>query len=150
MALSSLSVVTNANRLRRWQPAPLAGAEVAAFEPQVQVGSAPGHEAAERSGSRPGHGAAANDGPDNSHGVPVHAGAGHVHAGPANDGAPGGVTVTDPVCGMRVDPETAAARRDTPAGTVYFCSAGCAAAFDAEPERYAATAASTQLGEDSR
>jgi Cu+-exporting ATPase len=54
--------------------------------------------------------------------------------------------VTDPVCGMQVDPKTAAAHR----GTVHFCSAGCAAAYDAEPERYAATAASTQLGEGSR
>ena len=38
--------------------------------------------------------------------------------------------VTDPVCGMTVDPATAEHR-----GTVYFCSAGCAAAYDAEPGR---------------
>jgi len=43
----------------------------------------------------------------------------------------------DPVCGMQVDPAAAAARRDTAAGAVYFCSTGCAAAFDAEPQRYA-------------
>ena len=49
------------------------------------------------------------------------------------------MTVTDPVCGMLVNPETAAAHRGTGGSAVYFCSAGCATAFDADPERYAAT-----------
>jgi P-type Cu+ transporter len=40
MALSSLSVVTNANRLRRWQPAPLPAARPADVRPQVQLGTA--------------------------------------------------------------------------------------------------------------
>ena len=40
MALSSLSVVTNANRLRRWQPAPLPAAAPAPVTPQVQLGTA--------------------------------------------------------------------------------------------------------------
>src|SRR5262245_59630450 len=98
MALSSLSVVTNANRLRRWTPAPLPDAtSVAAVEPEVEVG-------AERE--------------------PVVA-----------------TSVTDPVCGMQVDPATAAARRDTAAGAVYFCSTGCAEAFDAHPGRYSVAAA---------
>lgn len=58
--------------------------------------------------------------------------------------------MTDPVCGMEVDPTTAAAHPDTGLGTVHFCSAGCAAAFDAEPHRYAATTAGTMPGEGSR
>jgi len=44
---------------------------------------------------------------------------------------------TDPVCGMTVDPGTAPARRGTGPDAAYFCSAGCAAAFDADPGRYA-------------
>ena len=48
--------------------------------------------------------------------------------------------MADPVCGMSVDPATAAGYRGTPAGTEYFCSAGCAATFDAAPGRYAAAA----------
>jgi Cu+-exporting ATPase len=49
MAASSLSVVGNANRLRRYRPAPLPHAEMpAAVEPQVQVGSGAGHDAAGR------------------------------------------------------------------------------------------------------
>jgi P-type Cu+ transporter len=38
MAASSLSVVANANRLRRWQPPRVAGAEPGAVEPVVEVG----------------------------------------------------------------------------------------------------------------
>jgi Cu+-exporting ATPase len=37
---------------------------------------------------------------------------------------------------MQVDPATAPEHRNTAADTVYFCSAGCAAAFDAEPGQY--------------
>jgi len=87
MALSSLSVVGNANRLRRYHPAPLppAGSGLrTAAEPQVET-------------------------PASAEPAPL----------------------TDPVCGMTVDPATAAGHR----GTVYFCSAGCAAAYDAEPGR---------------
>ena len=50
--------------------------------------------------------------------------------------------MTDPVCGMTVDPATAPEHRGTGAGAVYFCSAGCAAAFDADPGQHAAAAAS--------
>ena len=50
--------------------------------------------------------------------------------------------MTDPVCGMTVDPATAAGHRGTGPDTVYFCSAGCAAAFDADPSHVAAAAAS--------
>ncbi|MHB9857537.1 heavy metal translocating P-type ATPase [Streptomyces sp. YIM S03343] len=37
MALSSLSVVTNANRLRRWRPAPLGGTAPATVQPRVET-----------------------------------------------------------------------------------------------------------------
>jgi Cu+-exporting ATPase len=101
MALSSLSVVGNANRLRRYHPAPLPPADHVHAEPQVQT-----------PGSR--------------------AGADQVGVAP----------VTDPVCGMTVDPATAAGHRGTGPDTVYFCSAGCAAAFDADSSHVAAAAAS--------
>jgi Cu+-exporting ATPase len=41
MSLSSLSVVTNASRLRRWRPAPLPAAAEAAVEPRVETPSDP-------------------------------------------------------------------------------------------------------------
>ncbi len=44
----------------------------------------------------------------------------------------------DPVCGMNVDPATAAAHRIAHGNDYYFCSPGCAAAFDTNPARYPA------------
>jgi Cu+-exporting ATPase len=95
MAASSLSVVGNANRLRRYHPEPLSEVEAGDVEPVVRTGE-----------SRP--------------------------AAPAT-------TVRDPVCGMEIDSANAAASRSSASGTVYFCSAGCAGAFDAEPERYSSS-----------
>jgi P-type Cu+ transporter len=43
----------------------------------------------------------------------------------------------DPVCGMSVDPKTAAAKSDYQGQTYYFCSAGCKTSFDKEPKKYA-------------
>jgi P-type Cu+ transporter len=100
MAASSLSVVGNANRLRRYHPAPLP-------EPgEVHTGP---HD--ETPGSRAGDDERGTTGP-----------------------------VTDPVCGMTVDPATAAEHRGAGSGTVYFCSAHCAAAFDTDPGRFAPVA----------
>ena len=47
-----------------------------------------------------------------------------------------GSSVRDPVCGMAVDPERAAAEVEYAGTKYYFCSAGCAAKFRADPERY--------------
>ncbi|MBW4077502.1 MAG: YHS domain-containing protein [Acidobacteria bacterium] len=44
----------------------------------------------------------------------------------------------DPVCGMSVDPASAAARRSINGRDVFFCSAGCAERFDEDPERFLA------------
>lgn len=43
----------------------------------------------------------------------------------------------DPVCGMMIDPTTAAAKRTFKGKNFYFCAQGCARAFDADPEKYA-------------
>jgi Cu+-exporting ATPase len=81
MALSSLSVVTNANRLRRFTPTPLPETSAPrVVDPVVEIGT---------------------DHP-----------------------APAPAEVTDPVCGMTVDPATAPTLTDS--GTVHhFCSTGC-------------------------
>lgn len=44
--------------------------------------------------------------------------------------------VKDPVCGMNVDPKTAAAKSDYQGKTYYFCSEGCKKSFDKEPQKY--------------
>jgi uncharacterized protein len=42
----------------------------------------------------------------------------------------------DPVCGMTVEPESAAAKREYAGKTYYFCNPGCAKAFDLKPENF--------------
>lgn len=42
----------------------------------------------------------------------------------------------DPVCGMEVDEEKAAGKSEYNGETYYFCSPGCKAAFDKDPEKY--------------
>jgi len=42
----------------------------------------------------------------------------------------------DPVCGMTVDPEKAAAKAEHAGKTYYFCAPGCARRFQQAPDRY--------------
>jgi YHS domain-containing protein len=42
----------------------------------------------------------------------------------------------DPVCGMNVDENKAAGTAVHNGKTYYFCSAGCKANFEKEPEKY--------------
>jgi Cu+-exporting ATPase len=105
MALSSLSVVGNANRLRRYRLADLPAAVPSSVEPQVETGA--------------------------DHTAP----ATHSHG---SAGRPDAETV-DPVCGMAVTPDSAAAHRDTTPGTLHFCSTGYADIYDTDPDRYTAT-----------
>jgi P-type Cu+ transporter len=52
---------------------------------------------------------------------------------PASDG---GKTATDPVCGMKVDPNTTPHHADHDGQAFHFCSAGCRTKFIAEPAKY--------------
>lgn len=44
--------------------------------------------------------------------------------------------VTDPVCGMQVLPEKAAAKADYQGTTYYFCAEACLKQFVVEPARF--------------
>jgi Cu+-exporting ATPase len=55
--------------------------------------------------------------------------------------APG--KMIDPVCGMAVDPATAAATAEYEGRTYHFCSVGCRDRFVADPSRYVAAADGT-------
>ena len=48
------------------------------------------------------------------------------------------VAVIDPVCGMEVSPENAAAAWEHAGTTYLFCSVGCMERFRADPERFLA------------
>ncbi|ALV33554.1 heavy metal translocating P-type ATPase [Streptomyces sp. CdTB01] len=123
MALSSLSVVTNASRLRRWHPSPLPPATPESVTPRVESAAdrVTAHPSAAEVGPQPHHSPDSGTGPEDPPGAEA--------------------MVVDPVCGMRLDPATAAERRDTASGSSFFCSAHCAATFDAAPGRYPAPAA---------
>ena len=44
--------------------------------------------------------------------------------------------VKDVVCGMEIDPETAAGKSDYQGTTYYFCAVGCKQDFDGDPQKY--------------
>lgn len=96
MALSSLSVVMNSNRLRRYKPLALLTAELTlqTTAPKVEVAEYEKPKEATMETSK------------------------------------------DPVCGMDVDPNNAAASYEYQGKTYYFCSTVCHDKFKAEPEKY--------------
>ncbi len=48
-----------------------------------------------------------------------------------------GELVTDPVCGMEIDPASAAGSSEYEGRTVYFCNLNCKQSFDEDPAKYA-------------
>jgi P-type Cu+ transporter len=98
MAASSLSVVTNANRLRGFKPPVVAGGATTTSGPvRVEVGTPqPGVKEQKTA------------------------------------------TVKDVVCGMEIDPATAAAIEDYEGTKYFFCSLGCRDRFVANPEKFPA------------
>ncbi len=98
MALSSLSVVANANRLCGFTAPQLpADVRVPPTDPVVEIGRDEEKEEAMHHET---------------------------------------TTVTDPVCGMSIDPATAAASTQHAGQTFCFCSQHCAARFAADPHAY--------------
>jgi Cu+-exporting ATPase len=94
MAMSSLSVVSNANRLRGFRSKSLPDSgRPSAVEPQVEVAG-------------------------------------------AEAPTPAIAKAVDPVCGMELDSAKAGASATVGGKTYYFCSAGCRAAFEKDPNRY--------------
>lgn len=169
MAFSSLSVVINANRLRRFRPQVLtttprssdagqqrtsAANSVAA--PAVRASEDPATDGTASADAdhtdhvSAGHISARNvsESEDVMHmHMPMHHDhsemAGHTHTGGDHaDSArampePADQQVVDPVCGMTISASGAAAHRDYDGTRYYFCSAGCAGRFDADPSQYA-------------
>lgn len=69
------------------------------------------------------------------YGCGAHMMGGHGHGGHGGS-TPGGVT-KDPVCGMDVDPQKAAAAAVREGVTYYFCSTSCRNQFEQAPGKYA-------------
>jgi YHS domain-containing protein len=54
--------------------------------------------------------------------------------------------VIDPVCGMEIDPKTAAGKSEYQGKTYYFCSLGCKKSFDKAPEKFVSNPGSEPMG----
>ncbi len=109
MALSSLSVVTNSNRLRSFKMKPASSAPVGnVVEPIVEVGTAPS--------GRSGDSGVTADMPE--------------------EGMERKGSEIDPVCGMSVDPAKTDLRSELSGKTYYFCASSCKASFDKDPGKY--------------
>ena len=130
MALSSLSVVTNANRLRGYRAPEPVHSTLPATTPVVEIGGQvpadpigpPTARQDETASDEPG---ARHHDHDHDDQRQHHDPEGH-HA----------MTSTDPVCGMTIDPATAAGSAEHDGQTYYFCSPGCRKAFLADPGKY--------------
>ena len=78
------------------------------------------------------------------YGCGAHMMGGHGHEGHGGHGNPGPATGNenkDPVCGMTVDPQNAAAASVHGGRTYYFCSTSCRDEFERAPEKYAGASA---------
>jgi len=69
----------------------------------------------------------------------------HQH-GVGKEYQPGAAQVRDPVCGMTVDPTTAAAHEAYAGQTFHFCGTGCADSFTADPLAYLSEAGDPVCG----
>ena len=58
------------------------------------------------------------------------------------------VLVTDPVCGMHIDPAKAAGNWEYQGTRYYFCNPGCLKKFQADPEKYLHADAPTPMDEE--
>ncbi len=52
--------------------------------------------------------------------------------------------VKDPVCGMEIDPKTAAGKSEYQGQTYNFCSPGCKRDFDKDPTKYVGNVQTSQ------
>jgi Cu+-exporting ATPase len=113
MAMSSLSVVSNSNRLRSFRSKPVPSVTVpgSAAEPKVEVGAGDA--------------------------LPIQE---HAPKGQGDDMSDK-ATAIDPVCGMTVNTATAEYRSFRNGAAYYFCSAGCKETFDKDPAKFAGAGA---------
>lgn len=138
MAFSSLCVVTNASRLRLFDP----GKAVRAANKTYQVRQPNPNDNNHNNHSQKGfimglfsdHKAKKEGMHEGMEGM----GGAHSCCGGHTAGADQSALAKDPVCGMSVDPATAVATREYNGTDYYFCNPGCAAKFEQNPTQYLA------------
>lgn len=135
MAFSSLCVVTNASRLRLFDPDKAVRAANKTYQVRQPNPNDNNHNNHSQKGFIMGlfsdHKAKKENAHESMEGMRSCCGG---HAANGNQSA----HAKDPVCGMSVDPATAAATREYNGTTYYFCNPGCAAKFEQNPTQYLA------------
>lgn len=135
MAFSSLCVVTNASRLRLFDPDKAVRAANKTYQVRQSNPNDNNHSNHSQKGFIMGlfsdHKAKKENAHESMEGMRSCCGG---HAANGNQSA----HAKDPVCGMSVDPATAAATREYNGTTYYFCNPGCAAKFEQNPTQYLA------------
>lgn len=135
MAFSSLCVVTNASRLRLFDPDKALRKTYQVRQPNPNDNNHNNHSQkgfimglfSDHKAKKEGM----HEGMEGMGGAHSCCGG---HTANGNQSAP----AKDPVCGMSVDPATAAATREYNGTTYYFCNPGCAAKFEQNPTQYLA------------
>ncbi|MBI2938868.1 MAG: heavy metal translocating P-type ATPase [Chloroflexi bacterium] len=149
MALSSLSVVTNALRLTRFRPRRVPASPPflsrAAGAPPHPLPAVPQPVPPGERGDHPARSLRERGWTAISHGEPARLPAGELPKGPtpvASGGwRPRPASVEDPVCHRTADPREMAEDVHYQGRVYYFCSARCRAEFDCQPEQYTGRAA---------
>lgn len=132
MAFSSLCVVTNASRLRLFDPDKALRKTYQVRQPNPNDNNHNNHsQKGFIMGLFSDHKAKKENAHESMEGMHSCCGG---HAANDNQSA----LAKDPVCGMSVDPATAAATREYNGTAYYFCNPGCAAKFEQNPTQYLA------------
>ena len=138
MAFSSLCVVTNASRLRLFNPDKAVRASNRMYQVRQPNPNDNNHNNHSQKGFIMGLFSDHKAKKEGMHeGMEGMCGA-HSCCGGHTAGADQSALAKDPVCGMSVDPATAAATREYNGTTYYFCNPGCAAKFEQNPTQYLA------------
>ena len=138
MAFSSLCVVTNASRLRLFNPDKAVHASNRTYQVRQPDPNDNNHNNHNQKGFIMGLFSDHKAKKEGMHeGMEGMCGA-HSCCGGHTAGADQSALAKDPVCGMSVDPATAAATSEYSGTTYYFCNPGCAAKFEQNPTQYLA------------
>ena len=138
MAFSSLCVVTNASRLRLFNPDKAVRAANRTYQVRQPNPNDNNHNNHNQKGFIMGLFSDHKAKKEGMHeGMEGMCGA-HSCCGGHTAGADQSALAKDPVCGMSVDPATAAATSEYSGTTYYFCNPGCAAKFEQNPTQYLA------------
>lgn len=136
MAFSSLCVVTNASRLRLFDPDKAVRDANKTYQVRQPNPNDNNHNNHSQKGFIMGLFSDHKAKKEGMHEGMEGMGGAHSCCGGHTAGTDQSALAKDPVCGMSVDPATAAATSEYNGTTYYFCNPGCAVKFEQNPQAY--------------